>query len=151
MTDLEKQYYEKWMEQVRQNRKLKQKLEKYQKIDERIKDIEWQTVKYKKFYHPLAREYKRLYDFTQILVNYFEKLVKLYNSLILLNPNINVKLRDEDKNKVIKELQLILLEFIKLKIPSEYDVMEDIETPPKIFKTVKKEFERKNFIVKKNR
>jgi Zn-dependent M32 family carboxypeptidase len=151
MTDLEKQYYEKWKEQVLENRKLKQELEKHQKIDERLKDLKWQTVKYKKYFEPLAAEYKEVYDFSQLLVSYMEKLVSLYNNYVLLNPNFNVRLSEGDKNKIIKELQLILLEFLKLKIPKEYEIIRDLQINPKIPKTTRKEFERKNFIIKKNK
>lgn len=151
MNELEQAYFNKWKEQVNENRKLKQKLEKFQKREDLLKEMEWKYFKYKKFFEPLAREYKKAYKYLTILDDYFEQLVKLYNEFILLNPNFTVKLSDNDKNKIIKELQLILLSFIKLNKPLEYEIIREITIDSKTPRTTKKEFERKNFIVKKKK
>lgn len=151
MNKLEKAYFEKWKEEVNTNRKLNQELEKYKKKENYLKQMEWKYFKYEKFFEPLACEYKKAYQYLENLNNKFEQLVQLYNKFILLNPTFHVKLNKEDKNKIITEVQLILLDFIKLKKPNEYEIIRDLTIDAKTPKTSKKEFERKNFVVKKQR
>lgn len=151
MNSNEKAYYDKLMEKVNEIRELKIELEKHQNLDERIKDFEWKYFKYKKYFNPLAREYNKVYSYSLILNEYLQKLYNLYEQNLLLNPNFNVKLSDDDKNKIIKELQTILLEFGKLKMPKEYDIIRETDLNPKSIKTTKKEFELKHFVIKKNK
>lgn len=151
MNELEQAYFDKWKEEVNKNRELTQQLEKYKKKEELLKEMEWKYFKYKKFFEPLALEYKRAYQYLENLNNKFEQLVKLYNKFVLLNPNIHVKLNEEDKNKIITEIQLILLDFTKLQKPNEYEIIRDLTISPKTPRTAKKEFERKNFVVKKRK
>lgn len=151
MNELEKAYFDKWKEEVNKNRKLNQELEKYKKKEDYLKEMEWKYFKYKKFFEPLAREYKNAYRYLENLNDKFEQLVQLYNKFILLNPNFHVKLNEENKNEIITEVQLILLDFIKLKKPEEYEIIRDLTIDPKTPKTIKKEFERKNFIVKRRK
>lgn len=39
--------------------------------------MEWKYFKYKKFFEPLAREYKKAYQYLENLDNKFEQLVQL--------------------------------------------------------------------------
>lgn len=151
MNKLEKAYFDKWKKEVSTNRKLNQELEKYKGKEDYLKQMEWKYFKYKKFFEPLACEYKKAYQYLENLNNKFEQLVQLYNKFILLNPNFHVKLSEEDKNKIITEVQLILLDFIKLKKPNEYEIIRDLIIDAKTPKTSKKKFERKHFVVKKQR
>lgn len=149
MSNLEKAYYDKCIELTAENKKLRLELEKHQKIDERAKDLQWRCFKYKKFFEPLAMQYGKAFDSYKILSTYFDKLLDIYNKFLLLNPSFNVKLSDADKNYIIKELQLILIDYKKLKPLKEYDIIRDLTISPKVPKPIKKEFERKNFVVKK--
>lgn len=138
MNELEKAYFDKWKKEVSTNRKLNQELEKYKEKEDYLKQMEWKHFKYKKFFEPLACEYKKAYQYLENLNNKFEQLVQLYNKFILLNPNFHVKLSEEDKNKIITEVQLILLDFIKLKKPNEYEIIRDLIIDAKTPKTSKK-------------
>jgi hypothetical protein len=151
MSNLEKEYFNKWMEQVEINKDLTKQLDYYKKQEAYFNEIRWQIEKYKKYFEPLARAYKKAYSFCNNTDNILNQMVELYNKYILLNPNIKSVLKEEDKNHIIKEIQILLSQFLKIKKPLEFDIIRDTKINTKTPKTVKKEFERKNFVVKKNK
>lgn len=152
MNEMEKAYYDKWLEQVKLNKELKFKIEKYEKIIEEDKLFKPQYIKYQRCFQPLANKYQELYLWSKEINNKFTELVNLFNKYILLNQNLSVKLSENDKSTILKECSLIILQYLKMtKIPKEYDLEWVQDLNPKTIKTTKKEFERKNFIVKKKK
>lgn len=123
MTNLEKAYYDKWLEQVKLNKELKLKIEKYETVIEEDRLFKVQYNKYKRCFSPLANNYKKLYSWSSELNYKFLDLITLFNKYILLNPNFNIKLSYENQVEIIKETSLIIAQYLKMqKMPKEYDI-----------------------------
>lgn len=150
MDRMEKAYYDKWLEQVKLNKELKLKIEKYEKIFNEDKLFKNQYLRYKRCFQPLANKYSELYSWGKEINDKFIELVNIFNEYILLNQNFNVKLSESDKSIIIKKSCLVILQYLKMqKLPKEYALEWVQDLNSKTIKTSKKEFERKNFIIKK--
>lgn len=157
MADLEKEYFNKWMEQVRENRQLQSELEKYKKLYEKNGDFQKQHFEYKKYFEPLIKAYNELFCYTSNLQTLFENLILLYKSNLLLNPLFtDIKIPESKKTEIINETRAYLNKYKNEKIPKKYLA----ERPPQegVFSRkenrlipIKKEFELKHFVVKKNK
>lgn len=157
MTNLEKEYFNKWMEQVHKNKTLKLELEKYKKLYEKNGDFQKQHFEYKKYFEPLIQAYNELFYYTSNIQTVFEDLILLYKSNLLLNPLFtDIKIPENKKTEIINETRIYLNKYKNEKIPKQYL----IERPPKegVFSKkkkrlipIKKEFELKHFVVKKHK
>lgn len=157
MNELEKAYYEKWIEQVQENKKLQNELEKYKKLYEKNGDFQKQHFEYKKYFESLIKAYKELFYYTSNIQTVFENLILLYKSNLLLNPLFtDIKITENKKTEIINKTRAYLHNYKSEKMPEQYL----IERPPQegVFSKkkgnlipTKKEFELKHFVVKKNK
>lgn len=156
--NLEKEYYQRWLNAEKENKNLKLELEKYKKIYERNGDFQKQFLRYKNYFVPLENAYTRLYEYSLKLQNIFEDLISLYKSKLLLNPIFSdIKIRDNEMVELINETRVFLRKFQNITLPERYISQGSPEQSlnvkkgkPQIIPT-KKEFELKKFVVKKNK
>lgn len=157
MPNLEKEYFNKWMEQVRENKELKIELEKYKKLYEKNGDFQKQHFEYKKYFEPLIKAYNELFCYTSNLQTIFEDLILLYKSNLLLNPLFtDIKMPENKKTEIINETRAYLHQYKNEKIPKRYLVErpsqeEGFNNKKQKLIPIKKEFELKHFVVKKNK
>lgn len=156
--NLEKEYYQRWLSVVKENKSLKLELEKYKKIYKRNGDFQKQFLIYKNYFVPLENAYKQIYEYSLQLQNIFDDLISLYKSKLLLNPIFSdIKIRDNEKNELINETRAYLRKFQDIPLPKQYISQGRPETKLKIKNgksqiiPIKKNFELKKFIVKKNK
>ena len=105
-----KENYKKlFLEKVNENLKLKQEIEICQKKLELSKSLNNSFDFFDKCYNPLRNEYKFVYQRLEYLFTRVQELKNIYNQRLLLNPNFsNIKIRDEEKMKIINETRIVL-------------------------------------------
>lgn len=151
MNSNEKAYYDKWIAQVKENKKLKEELEKYKKIYEKNGDFQKQYLKYKYYYEPLENAYNELYYFLIDLNNSIKELISLYENKLLLNSAFSkVKILEEEKTELINQTKIYLSKIKNLKLPKLFHKHKNtLDKKNKELIPIKKEFELKHFVIKK--
>ncbi len=153
---MEKEYYRRWVEQVAENKKLKLELEKYKKIYESNGDFHKKFLLYRDSYEPLKHKYENLNDCYNKLYKYVEEILNIFNSHILLNENIpNIKIQENTKTEIINATRICLFKILKINKLEFYHFKTMRLNKNKKAKNeiipVKKEFEKKNFVIKKKK
>lgn len=152
MNSNEKAYYNKWIEQVKENKKLKEELEKYKKIYEKNGDFQKQYLEYKNYYEPLINAYNELYYFVIDLRNILNELILVYENKLLLNKTFtNVNIQAEEKTEIINNSRIYLSKIKELNFPK---IFHRHKKKSNNFKKdqiipIKKDFELKHFVIKK--
>lgn len=127
-------YYKKWMEEIRRNAALEAELTKFKKIYEYNKHFHKEHFRYKKCFEPLVIAYNDLLRYLQATKPLIDKVIKIYNKRLLLNPAFpKVKLSENEKNNLINETKIILQKYNK-KLEPKTIIPQDLV----------KDFERKN-------
>ncbi len=156
MADLEKEYFNKWINQVRENKELKSELEKYKRLYNKNGDFQKQYLTYKKYFEPLVKAYKEIYNYSIELQIVFEKLIELYKTRLLLNSSFTkVKIEKNELIELLNETKSLLRKYQDISIPDRFNVQQEnfsIKGKKKEqLIPIKKNFELKNFVVKKNK
>lgn len=87
---------------------LKNEIEIYKRKLKLSKELVTNYDFFDKCYNPLRNEYKFIHQRLNYFFETMQELKKIYNARLLLNPTLNVKIRDEEKAKIINETRTVL-------------------------------------------
>lgn len=140
---LEQELYKRLLKSESENKKLRLKIESYEKRYEYNQNFQRQHFQYKYCFLPLKKAYLEMYKQCIELYNLLKDLYILYSKNLLLNPDFNVKLNEAQQKAIINESRVILKKFKTENIPEKIEIKNDLEPKPA------KEKELRRFVVKK--
>lgn len=116
MKDLQKEYYNKWIEQIQENKKLKEIISNYEKqadynsnFKEELKYTYREMRRLETSLNSLIKNYKIYQQKTNFFNESHVKLIKLFDKYMLLEDNLpNITLNKETQNIILKEVRTIL-------------------------------------------
>lgn len=117
--DNQQNYKQLYLEKVEESTILKNEIEKYKRKLELTKSLKRNSFDFfDRCYNPIRNEYSFVYQRLNYFFEKIQELKNVYNQRLLLSPNFsNIKIKDEEKTKIINETRTILSKIQIDKIP----------------------------------